>query len=462
MKKTLAIAALLGIITGLLFVGMDKTFSASLAQQSSFGSLEADGVNLTQTFTPVSSGFAKYVLSKIQLDAGLTGTSTVYIYQDDVPAGGLSNLLSVSTTSFTNSGAINQAFNTTTTLSGSGIWLEAGTTYTLVSKIQSITTNPPKRYQATTNNAYFAGQGFFCGSDETCSGTTTALFGSNTGFWGSEGSPNHDFYFDITDANGSSVITNYDTFPNILIPTNGTTIPDFSAWSIDVSNPTSTVSGTAFVRYSQSTSTWQHSDAVSYAPFVSSNPLSIPKRQSLYNFQNSTSSVWYAQPVLQGSWGTIFGNVISFTINAPLEGEQAPPQSFRGCFDQSASFFSSSTIKGIACIFFVPGESSTGFMANAYESFQNVFPFSLFFAIADTIESELDTATQSTLSLTAPSGNGLITVPILSTSTLTALIGTTVTNTIHNFLLTVVILAFTATLVLSIFSRKRKGSMRKT
>lgn len=423
------------IFIGLFIFATNRALGASLAAQQQDGVLAGNGEELVQTFTPSQSGFAKYVLERIQQSTApgtYYGTSTTYLYQDSNPADGYSNLLEIATTTWTAGGGacggVCQNFNTTTTLSGT-TYLNAGTTYTLRAQINSNTSGDPFRFQGVNTNAYGGGTAWF-----------TSLI--------------QDFYFDITDSGGSSAITNYDTRPGLITPGAGQSIPDFTSWIVNINNPTSTVAGSIFVRYSDiSTSSWPYSDAISYAPFVSPNPITIPKTRSLYQFQNSTSSVWYAQPVIQGSWGTIFGDVITFTITDPLPGQQAAPQSFRGCFDESSHFFSSSTIKGIACIFFVPSESSTGFINNAYESFQNVFPFSVFFNIRNIVEDSIASSTSAgSLSLTAPGASSTgISFVVVSSSSLINLIGSSAANQLHNFILWFLLLVFTSTIFYTIY-----------
>lgn len=430
MKKAILLSAILGIVFGAAFIVLDKAFGASLAQQLTQNNLFVEQ-ELIQTFNPAANGFATTIHSRIQLDLNQTATTTSYLFQTSEPTGTdasqFPNLLAVATTTSKNLSALNNNFNTTTTLS-SPIFLEAGTQYILVQR--TTLTSGPERYSgsdAAGPETYFSGEGWVeYPTNGNWVRTSNSAFGS-AAIW--------DFFFDITDSGGSSLLAENEGVPQLLFPTDALTTSDFKNWVMRIQNASS--SGTAIVRYSQSTSSWAFSDPVSYASSTGAQIFNVPKRTNLWTITSTSSQTWYAQPMFQNADGTNFGDTIAFTVTGPDEGVNAPPGSVvTACADPNG------IVKEIGCFLFAPGESSTGFLGRAYIDFQSVFPFSIFFDITNSVYADaLSTSTPATLSIDWPlplSGS----TTILRSNLMEDIAGTTLTSLLFNLVLLVAILAF--------------------
>lgn len=450
-----------GIIIMLVWGSLEYTFGASLAQNLSItpaDTLFFDGAPLVQTFTPVESGFAKFVGYSLQLDAASTATTTAYIFDTVEPTQGagevfqFENLLAIATTSFTNSGALDNSFLATSTFSAPP-FLVAGRTYTLAVEINSITGAAPKRFNATTDSAaYLSGSGYYESPGTVWNLLETCGFGCTSPF------PQYDFYFDVTDADGGSILPVDDSVPQLLFPTEDVNTADFSNWVGRMA--TSTGNGTFIVRYSRSTSTWQQSDAIAYnASSTGNDSFYIPKRTSLYPISASSTQVWYAQAMFQTADGTTFGDIVGFNVTGPRDAigdEPTTPPSFGFCDTGDDGIFTG-IAKEIGCILFAPGESSTSFLITAYTDFQNVFPFNLFFNTVDIFYQEVQSPDEGQ--------NLTFSIPLNGTSTVLFHITTTTfsnsaggfANTVYNFFLMIFIVLFAIAIAMVIFHNGKRA-----
>lgn len=415
-----------------------KAEGASLAQQLDENGNGGSGQALIQTFTPVTSGFAKFVYLRAQLNASGVATTSVSIFDLSDPSSGLSNLVETSTTTNAFAGNNGDTVTATSTLAGT-TYLQAGRTYTLWASDPA--TDVLIQYKTTSLDTYNSGQGYYRISQSQYG----SLFDLNG---------QRDWRFDITDANGASLLSNAGT-PQLLFPTNNINTADFDNWVGRVTS--SSISGTFFVRYSQSTSTWQYSDPVVYASSTGTASFNVPKRRSLWDYNATSTMVWYAQVAIQNADGTSYGAIVQFNVTGPDDSDNAPPNSFtfEGPNCDSSTTAASSTLQEIGCelraagfalmkFFVVPGQSSTAFLISSYEDFQEVFPFSIFFSLTDlAYEETSSTSTAGSVTIPWPSEIGGGSVVVFGTSTaLKTITSNAFASTLFNAILLIAVFAF--------------------
>lgn len=115
------------------------------------------------------------------------------------------------------------------------------------------------------------------------------------------------------------------------------------------------------------------------------------------------------------------------------------------CSSYSAGLFSSSTLQALSCYtretffwamekLFYPSQASIDIVNEAITSFENVFPFNVFFTIVSTLETQADLVTASTTAITIPyppfAGGGSLT--LFDDTTVQSAIGETAYDEIRN------------------------------
>lgn len=185
------------------------------------------------------------------------------------------------------------------------------------------------------------------------------------------------------------------------------------------------------VRYGVSTGLefYNETNATSSFPFIASNfPVSVNKSVALTAgftyyaraelYRDSTiiaSSSIHEFIILDPSDGTI-----GYIDEQPFTDDIASLFPSDDCSAYSASIFSSSTLEALGCVsknvfkdvlafLFKPTELSLGFVQDTFNSFQNVFPFSIIFETKRAIEEAIETnlaGSGETLTLTAVIGAG--------------------------------------------------------
>lgn len=194
--------------------------------------------------------------------------------------------------------------------------------------------------------------------------------------------------------------------------TNGGTYADFSNWSVGLGYPANN-SVIKVSYYTTGNASTTYNDQSVWFPPLSSSAFIIPKSQPLWHAPYVSSINWVASVAIYDPTGTTIvasSSPIGFIINATAPISYTPTSttpyatatstaSFQfGNVDCTVStgWFDVPTGEGWYCILrksgawlfqslFVPSNLSTDYMRNTYADFEQVFPFSIFFKITNTL-----------------------------------------------------------------------------
>lgn len=278
------------------------------------------------------------------------------------------------------------------------------------------------------------------------------------------GSGSNNFFFTSWNSNNPIQVDTVDSFdlpkPTFAFPLQSSTIPDFQNWVISVSNPTSSISGMVTVHYGQSSSSQPFSDSVSYAPFISANPLPITKKVLLNPvIQVSGSSTWYAYAELTATGYDVTSSIVSFSINPQASAPTSTAGVLGGGFVLPAFYISPSStasstfqcnglldiagctanvLNSVFSFFLRPSTQVTQYLSNSVNALENVFPFDIAFGILNQTSNALTANVTSTQTLTLSAyplaySQANFSVDVLTSSTLSNAFGTPVKNNIFTF-----------------------------
>lgn len=246
---------------------------------------------------------------------------------------------------------------------------------------------------------------------------------------------------------------------SFVSPTDGTTIPDFGFWVLNLTGAEANDVVTVLY-FGADLDTVVYSDEYTWQPTMESSGFLLPKSNALYQPPNVVGADWVAQAYLYDSDGTLIdtSGYIGFTVNAEAEFTIVPESitDFGNdpIFDVFASstlncgqyefidtyiggtvpFFASTSANRVSCeimettgdvlrFAFIPPASSTQNFANTLSSFKQVVPFSIYFSVMDSIRDGAATSTGSgTLSVNLPGWDATDTyesVAVISSTTLT-------------------------------------------
>lgn len=246
---------------------------------------------------------------------------------------------------------------------------------------------------------------------------------------------------------------------SFVSPTDGTTIPDFGFWVLNLTGAEANDVVTVLY-FGADLDTVVYSDEYTWQPTMESSGFLLPKSNALYQPPNVVGADWVAQAYLYDSDGTLIDSsgYIGFTVNAEAEFTIVPESitDFGGdpIFDVFSSstlncgqyefidtyiggtvpFFASTSANRVSCeimettgdvlrFAFIPPASSTQNFANTLSSFKQVVPFSIYFSVMDSIRDGAATSTGSgTLSVNLPGWDATDTyesVAVISSTTLT-------------------------------------------
>jgi len=128
---------------------------------------------------------------------------------------------------------------------------------------------------------------------------------------------------------------------------------------------------------------------------------------------------------------------------AALGGATSTAIGYNDCSSYSGGLFSSSTLQGLFCygqnaltglanFILYPHAVSQAFLLNAYTDFQEVFPFNVFFSLSTTVEEAVDSYTGTPSSLNLTIGFPNLPGEAYSTSSISILSGTTLTDNLFD------------------------------
>lgn len=242
-------------------------------------------------------------------------------------------------------------------------------------------------------------------------------------------------------------VTDYspdNTFVDFVFPYNGSSSADFAYWNLTIDTPTNLSENMLVeVLYSQSTSTltFDYADSIivpkrSYADTIV-NSLNIRKLVSLAPLGTATSSVWYAQAFIFENASTTElarSEMISFTVlNNDFVDSQWPTSTLGGYNDTfiCLSIYSDfgncmkNAFRYLVRLVFVPSDASLKSLSDAWDSLKYQFPFSIVFGLEEVLSQQLVVGASSTIPTLSVTISPLGTLNLLSSSTLSNVIGQT-------------------------------------
>lgn len=325
-----------------------------------------------------------------------------------------------------------------------GVYIQAGSRYWILPIVNDL------GVQTRTNRDCFSGS---YGTDFwgyiTYSVTGTYAYGPSTCAGSSPGDDTMPFW--IYDDGFE-----YDKLSFIYPPpVSGIEMNDFMNWVLDWNNiPVGNY--TMGVRYGLTSTTYLWEDESSFNPVISAYPMIISKSQgfdglAVYSqayLKNSLGEEIYYTPILETIisseyepyYGTTTTQKYGYLANpSPLSSSTLIQYSYEACHKPS------STILGLPnpydaiayglCVsgqkLFVPSTVSLSWIKSSMDNGKNLFPFSIFFTLKDSLKTNLESGLTGSSELILPLPE-VGSVTFLSSSTLTNVVGSSTKNIIFN------------------------------
>lgn len=235
---------------------------------------------------------------------------------------------------------------------------------------------------------------------------------------------------------------------DLLFPYYGLVTDDFLYWTARIASAPSSTSDRFLVVDYSSSSTLVGVDKVNSVQISNTNQNYQVSFKKTVLLATTTLSVWYARAsIVDGRQVVATSSIVSFTVNpvgnlipgiagtAPILFDRPPQRVVDDCSQFSLGIFSSSTGQAVLCyirqgvywlgdVLFVPATSSQIFLADSVSDFQGTFPFSVFYSVQQGVaSSSLVVVPSLSLSLPVLVGGSNVSISILSSSTLSNLVG---------------------------------------